>query len=54
MWTTQVGTSGGSTAGYGISTDISQNIYVAGLTNKGISGQPQNGLWDYFITKYIN
>jgi outer membrane protein assembly factor BamB len=53
-WTTQVGTAGGNTYGYGINTDISGNIYVAGSTDIGISGQIQNGSQNYFIAKYIN
>lgn len=53
LWNQQVGTSGGTTRGYGVSTDNLGNTYVTGDTDKGISGQTKVGVWDYFLSKYI-
>ncbi len=52
VWSRQVGSSGGLTAGYGVITDTDNNIYITGSTNRGISGQTLNGVQDYFIAKY--
>src|SRR6185437_259865 len=52
QWAKQVGTSGGTTNGFGTSIDVAGNSYVCGYTSVGISGQTQNGNNDYFIAKY--
>jgi hypothetical protein len=52
IWTKQVGASGGSALGRGVSVDSSGNSYVAGYTTVAISGQTKKGATDYFIAKY--
>ncbi len=53
LWTSQVGAGDeGETYGRGISVDSAGNSYVTGETNRGLSGQAQNGYNDYFVAKY--
>lgn len=51
-WSKQVGGVSGRTNGNGVTTDSSGNIYVAGTTNVGISGQTLQGASDYYVAKY--
>jgi len=64
QWTKQLGTSSsacgndafktncGSSAGNGVTTDSSGNIYVTGFTVGGLDGNTSSGYWDIFLTKY--
>ena len=64
QWTNQLGTSSsacgidqyktncGISAGNGVSTDSSGNIYVTGYTVGGLDGNTSSGYWDIFLTKY--
>ncbi|MFN8771315.1 MAG: SBBP repeat-containing protein [Neisseriaceae bacterium] len=52
LWAKQVGAKGGTTIGWGITTDQNNNSYVIGSTTLGISGRVQHGKEDYFIAKY--
>ncbi|RTL10301.1 MAG: hypothetical protein EKK54_11550 [Neisseriaceae bacterium] len=54
LWTREVGASGGTTIGSGVTVDstVDRNVYVTGKTTQGISGQTQSGNTDYFIAKY--
>mgnify|MGYP000275818915 CR=1 FL=1 len=52
IWTKEMGVTGGTTQGEDISTDINGNSYISGLTNVGLSGESQMGIYDYFIAKY--
>jgi hypothetical protein len=64
QWTAQLGETGASTDGYGVSGDSSGNVYISGLTTgnllscKGVSancsGSSQGGgtNTDYFVIKY--
>ncbi|TXI96970.1 MAG: hypothetical protein E6Q32_12820 [Neisseriales bacterium] len=54
IWTREVGASGGTTIGSGITVDptFDKNVYITGSTNQGISGQSLSGDEDYFLAKY--
>jgi hypothetical protein len=67
QWTKQLGTSSsscfnnqygyypsscGSSAGNGVTTDSSGNIYVTGFTVGGLDGNTSSGYWDIFLIKY--
>lgn len=54
IWTREVGASGGTTIGSGITVDptFDKNVYITGSTNQGISGQSLSGDKDYFLAKY--
>lgn len=54
LWTREVGASGGTTIGSGVTVDstVNRNVYVTGKTTQGISGQNQLGYIDYFVAKY--
>ncbi|MBY0379564.1 MAG: SBBP repeat-containing protein, partial [Burkholderiales bacterium] len=54
LWSRQFGGFGSYTGGNVIAVDSANNIYVGGSTFKGIHGQTQTGLEDYFIAKYLN
>ena len=42
----------GSSAGNGVTTDSSGNIYVTGFTVGGLDGNTSSGYWDIFLIKY--
>ena len=51
-WTTkQLGTSS-TDAGWGVTSDSSDNIYVTGLTAGGLDGNTNSGHFDMFLVKY--
>jgi len=67
QWTKQLGTSSsscftneygyypsscGRSAGNGVTTDSSGNIYVTGYTVGGLDGNTSSAYWDIFLTKY--
>jgi hypothetical protein len=56
IWTREVGASGGTTIGSGITVDstFDKNVYITGRTNRAISGQTQSGDVDSFVTKYTS
>ena len=51
QWTQQLGTSSDDYA-YGVATDSSGNVYVAGETHGGMDGNINAGLNDLFLVKY--
>ena len=51
QWTKQLGTSSSDYA-YGIATDSSDNIFVAGDTTGGLDGNTSAGSNDIFVVKY--
>jgi len=51
QWTKQLGTSSNDYA-YGVATDSSGNVYVAGGTNGGLDGNTNAGNTDLFVVKY--
>ena len=51
QWTKQLGTSGRDNA-YGVATDSSGNVYVAGNTSGGLDGNTSAGGDDLFVVKY--
>jgi hypothetical protein len=53
QYTQQLG-GGATTYGYSVATDISGNVYVAGVTDRGLDGNTQTGTNDFFVTKYSN
>ena len=50
--TKQLGVASATTYGYGVATDSSDNVFVAGQTNGGLDGNTVTGSWDFFVTKY--
>jgi len=50
-WTKQEGSSGDDFA-YGVAVDSSDNIYVAGYTDKKFHGNNNSGRFDIFLVKY--
>jgi len=50
-WTKQLGTSS-TDAGWGVTSDSSDNIYVTGLTAGGLDGNTNSGHFDMFLVKY--
>ena len=50
--TKQLGVAGGGTSAYGVATDASSNVYVAGITTGGLDGNTLTGGYDLFLTKY--
>ena len=52
IWSKQVGVEGEFVYGYSVSNDLNGNVYITGTTSTGLSGQTQNGFYDYFIAKY--
>jgi len=51
QWTKQLGTYGHELA-YGVATDSSGNVYVAGYTYGGLDGNTSAGNRDLFVVKY--
>ena len=51
QWTKQLGTSSTDYA-YGVATDSSGNVYVAGTTAGGLDGNSSAGNYDLFVVKY--
>jgi hypothetical protein len=51
QWTKQLGTSSEDKA-YGVATDSSGNVYVAGKTTGGLDGNTNAGNSDLFLVKY--
>ena len=51
QWTKQLGTSSKDYA-YGVTTDTSGNVYVAGRTEGGLDGNSSAGDYDLFVVKY--
>jgi uncharacterized delta-60 repeat protein len=52
LWTRQLGVAAAFTSAYGVATDSSENIYVAGQTQDGLDGNSLTGYGDFFVTKY--
>ena len=52
LYTKQLGVSTKATLGYGVDTDASGNVYVAGGTSGGLDGNTLTGTQDFFVTKY--
>ena len=52
LWTKQLGVASAFTAGYGVATDSSGNVFVSGSTDGGLDGNTLTGTWDLFVTKY--
>jgi len=52
QYTKQLGVAGFVTQGYGVATDLSGNVYVAGGTTGGLDGNTLTGTFDFFVTKY--
>ena len=50
-WTIQEGSSGNDEA-HGVAVDSSDNIYVAGYTDKKFHGNNNSGRYDIFLVKY--
>ena len=51
QWTRQIGSTS-SDYGYGVTTDISGNIYVTGITGGSLDGNTNAGSDDIFLMKY--
>ncbi len=54
QYTKQMGVVGDFTAAYGIATDASGNVFVAGYTYGGLDGNTLIGNRDFFVVKYSN
>lgn len=52
QWTKQLGVVGQSTAGLGVATDLSGNVFASGTTDGDLDGNISSGGQDFFITKY--
>jgi hypothetical protein len=47
-----LGVAGKETRGYGVSTDLSGNVFVSGYTEGALDGNTLTGSKDFFVTKY--
>ena len=52
LWSEQLGTESGASAGAGVAVDYTGNAYITGTTDIGLAGESQVGFSDYFIAKY--
>jgi uncharacterized delta-60 repeat protein len=52
QWTRELGVASRDTYAYGVATDSSGNVYVAGNTQGGLDGNTLTGGRDLFVTKY--
>ena len=52
QFTRLLGVAGKETRGYGVSTDPSGNVFVAGYTEGALDGNTLAGSKDFFVTKY--
>ena len=52
LWASQLGVSGQTTAGNGITIDSSGNVYIVGSTTGSLPGVSLNGNSDAFVVKY--
>jgi len=52
QYTRLLGVTGGVTHGNAVTTDIHDNVYVAGYTTGNLDGIPLTGTTDFFVTKY--
>ena len=52
QFTRQLGAASAGAHGYGVATDPSGNVFVAGDTNGGLDGNSQSGSIDFFLARY--
>ena len=52
QFTRLLGVAGQETRGYGVSSDLSGNVFIAGYTEGSLDGNTLNGSADFFVTKY--
>lgn len=52
LWTKQLGVASQNVFGYGVTTDITGNVYIVGFTNGGLNGNTLTGNQDVFVIKY--
>ncbi|MFL5814740.1 MAG: SBBP repeat-containing protein [Bdellovibrionia bacterium] len=52
QWTRQLGVASKSTFAFGVATDSSGNVFVAGFGTGGLDGNTLTGTNDFFVTKY--
>ncbi|MBU8899766.1 SBBP repeat-containing protein [Corallococcus sp. M34] len=52
QWTRLVGVAGGSTYGYTVATDASDNSFIMGDVDAGLDGNVRAGMSDVFVTKF--
>jgi len=53
QYTRQLGVAGKTASGWGVATDASGNVYVAGSTSGGLDGNTLTGItYDFVVTKY--
>ena len=55
QWAQQLGASGSGqtyTQAFGAALDLAGNIYFTGVTDSGLNGNTQSGLWDLILAKY--
>ena len=54
QFTRLLGVAGKETRGYGVATDASGNVFVAGYTEGSLDGNALTGSRDFFVAKYDN
>ena len=52
QFTRLLGAAGQETRSYGVSTDLSGNVFIAGYTEGSLDGNTLKGSADFFVTKY--